>query len=337
MILPNSSEFVGAAKLTWQQQMKSAVRTPEELAHRLEIPLETISRDQSQGSFPLFVPLPFLARMEPGNPHDPLLRQVLPVAEEELLDARGRKDPNHESSFVAAPGLIRKYGDRALIVVNGICAVHCRYCFRRHFPYDELGSSAANWEKAVQAISKDPTIKEVILSGGDPLTVVDEKLARLLQRLETINHVARIRIHSRLPIVIPERVTDQLIQAVSQSKHEFIIVVHCNHANEIDASVERAIVKLQRVCKAILNQAVLLRGVNDTVEDQIALSESLVSARIVPYYLHQFDEVQGAMHFKVPAAEGIRLIEQMRARVSGYLVPRYVKEIPGEPNKTRLA
>lgn len=333
-ILPNSPEFVAAADGTWQQHMKWAIRDAADLAQHLDLPLQSVCPDQSSGPFPLFVPLPYLKRIEPGNPDDPLLRQVLPSFEENA-GVSGSTDPVSESEFVRTPGLLQKYQGRALLVVNGTCAIHCRYCFRRHFPYNDA-AAGSNWRVAVEEIANDPTVHEVILSGGDPLTVVDEQLDLLFKALEKISHVSRVRIHTRLPIVIPQRITTRLVQIMAHSRLSFIVVVHCNHAREIDESVEKSVRKLLSATNAVLNQAVLLKRINDSVEVQVALGERLIEVGIVPYYLHQFDEVRGAMHFKVPVEEGVRIIREMRTRSSGYMVPRFVKENPGQPNKTIL-
>ena len=334
-ILPNSSELVGA-DLTWQQHMKSAVRCAGELARQLEIPFESICPVQSDGPFPLFVPLPYLARIEPGNPNDPLLKQVLPSYQENANES-GSADPVSESEFLLTPGLLQKYQGRALLVVNGTCAIHCRYCFRRHFPYDKIAAGRESWREPLAAIAKDESITEVILSGGDPLTLIDDSIEELFGEIEAIDHVSRIRIHTRLPIVIPQRVTSNLIEVIRRSRLDFVVVVHCNHANEIDEAVAASLQDLRPVVSALLNQSVLLRGVNDNAASLISLSERLIETGTLPYYLHQLDPVRGAMHFEVSVEEGLQLIESMRAQIPGYLVPRYVREIPGKASKTILA
>ena len=336
-ILTDSSDFVGAGNLSWQQHMKAAIRTPEALIERLELPENLICRAQSKGPFPLFVPLPFLSRIEKGNENDPLLRQVLPLQVEAEPISGFTTDPLNESDFVMSPGLLRKYNERALLIVNGSCAVHCRYCFRRHFPYSDATQDPSRLDDSIGAIQNDTSIREVILSGGDPLTLADERLDVLVQRLNRIEHLERLRIHSRLPIVIPQRVNDRLLSMISNSTLDVVFVVHCNHANELDKDVKDACRKLGVVCASVLNQSVLLRGVNDCVESLKMLSEALVSCRVVPYYLHQLDAVSGAAHFLVPVDQGIKLIQKLRESVSGYLVPRYVQEIPGCKNKTPLA
>ncbi len=284
--------------------------------------------------FPVFVPLPLLVRMAVGDPHDPLLRQVLPVAEEEESPPHFSLDPLGESTATLKPGLLQKYAGRVLLVTTGACAVHCRYCFRRHFPYDEAPVSLDQWTPALQQIAKDETIEEVILSGGDPLTIVDDSLQKLILRLEEVSHLKRLRIHTRLPIMIPQRVTDSLVEMLRSTRLHSIVVIHSNHANELDDSVQDSILRLSNAGVTMLNQTVLLRGVNDNPESLIELSQRLLACRVLPYYLHQLDPVIGTSHFEVAKERGLALIAEMRAALPGYAVPRYVKELEGEPNKT---
>ena len=318
--------------------MRDAVRDPSELARLLELPEESLvpvaGRDAPAfENFPLFVPRGFVARMRKGDPDDPLLRQVLPVADE-LLDAPGfTADPVGDGAALRQPGLLHKYAGRVLLVTTGACAIHCRYCFRRHFPYAEGPRSLADWRPALDEIAADPTIHEVILSGGDPLTIVDATLAALVEQLESIEHLQRLRIHTRLPIVIPERVTEALVDILRSSRLTPIVVVHANHANEIDDGVALALGRLSGAGIPLLNQAVLLRGVNDRVDAQIALCERLVNHRVIPYYLHQCDRVSGAAHFEVPIESGRRILTELRTRLPGYAIPCYVAEVPGAANK----
>jgi EF-P beta-lysylation protein EpmB len=292
--------------------------------------------------------------MRPGDPHDPLLRQVLPVADE-MNDVPGfTADPLEEAAVEPAPGLLQKYAGRALLVTTGACAVHCRYCFRRNYPYDELPRGLADWGPALAAIADDSSIEEVILSGGDPLTLTDLRLAALTERLAAIPHIRRLRVHTRLPIVIPERVCDELLDWLVPSRSPAaaeqpgcssydrqpwtpIMVVHANHAAELDAAVSAALDRLADAGVMLLNQAVLLRGVNDDVEALADLSRRLLECRVLPYYLHQLDRVAGAAHFEVPESRGLELIADLRRRLPGYAVPRYVRETPGGPHKELLA
>ena len=272
-----------------------------------------------------------------GNPADPLLRQVLPLAEEVIPEPGFEADPVGDDSATLTPGLLQKYRSRALLITTGACAVHCRYCFRRHFPYSESPRSPDDWQPALDRIAEDPAIDEVLLSGGDPLTLVDSHLAELAKRIAVIPHVKRLRIHTRLPIVIPQRVTDELIHWLCGTRLTPIVVVHANHPQEIDHAVAAALTKLIERGIPVLNQAVLLRGVNDSAEALIGLSRRLVDLRVMPYYLHQLDRVAGAAHFEVPISRGIELIDQLRRALPGYAVPRYVQEVAGEAHKRVLA
>lgn len=284
---------------------------------------------RSAKSFPLLVPRGFVARMQPSDPHDPLLRQVLPLADEEQAPPGFSLDPVGDQAAALSPGLLRKYQGRVLMVTTGACAVHCRYCFRRHFPYSETPRSPGEWGEAVRQIAADESLHEVILSGGDPLTLIDVHLAALTRRLAEIPHLRRLRIHSRLPIVLPERVTDELIGWLTESRLTPIMVIHANHARELDGAVAAALARFSEVGVPLLNQAVLLRGVNDDVDSLADLSERLVDLRVMPYYLHQLDRVAGAAHFEVPVERGLALIDELRKRLPGYAVPKYVRETAG--------
>jgi L-lysine 2,3-aminomutase len=318
--------------------MKDAVRDADELCRLLDLPKDFASAArESAGQFPLFVPRGFVARMRPGDPNDPLLRQVLPISDETREVAGFVADPVDDASATRQPGLLQKYDGRVLLITTGACAVHCRYCFRRSFPYETAPRSIDDWRPAIDEIAADDSIREVILSGGDPLTLVDTSLAELVDELADIVHVRRLRVHTRLPIVIPERVTDSLINALSGAGQATIVVVHANHANELDEHVAAALAKLADAGFVLLNQAVLLAGVNDSVDSQAALSERLVDLRVLPYYLHQLDHVAGAAHFEVPVEMGREIVEGLRARLPGYAVPRFVVETPGEVSKTILA
>jgi len=282
------------------------------------------------------VPRGFLARMRPGDPQDPLLRQVLPIGEE-LADTAGfNLDPVDDASATREAGLLHKYAGRVLLVTTGACAIHCRYCFRRHFPYSQSPRSLADWQPALQEIAGDETVHEVILSGGDPLTIVDHTLSELIEQLERIPHLRRLRIHTRLPIVIPERVTSTLVAMLQHSRLTPVVVIHANHAQELDEHVAEALAKVSAAGIVLLNQAVLLAGVNDSVEAQADLCERLINLQVMPYYLHQLDRVAGAAHFEVPVEKGRKIVKELRARLPGYAVPRYVQEVAGEMNKIVL-
>lgn len=321
----------------WQREIRLAVRDAATLCQRLGLPPALAEgAEKSAGQFPLFVPPSFLARMRYGDPDDPLLRQVLPVAEEHEPHAVFSTDPVGDGNSQLQPGLLQKYSGRALLIATGVCAVHCRYCFRRHYPYETIPHSTAAWQDALEAVAADASVHEIILSGGDPLMLVDSRLRQLVELIEAIPHVARLRIHTRLPIMIPARVTLQFVQMLASSRCTTVVVVHANHANELDSQVGEAFARLRESGSLLLNQAVLLRGVNDTAAAQKSLSERLLELGVIPYYLHQLDRVIGAAHFEVPIAEGRRIIEELRQTLPGYAVPRYVQEIPGEPNKTVL-
>jgi L-lysine 2,3-aminomutase len=317
--------------------MKHAVRDPDELCRLLNLPPQAAEAAHAAArGFPLFVPRGYLARMRPGDLADPLLRQVLPLVEEMVNEPGYMDDPVGDATALRQPGLLHKYRGRVLLVTTGTCAIHCRYCFRRHFPYEQSPRSLADWRPALDEISSDRSIHEVILSGGDPLTIVDATLATLVEELARIAHVRRLRIHSRLPIVIPERITDSLLKVLRGTRLTPVVVVHANHVNELDVHVAEALAKMSDAGMVILNQAVLLAGVNDTVEAQAALCERLVDLRVLPYYLHQLDCVAGAAHFEVPVTTGRQIIEALRERLPGYAVPRYVREVAGAPSKIEL-
>ena len=319
---------------SWQAAMKDAVRDPAELCRLLELPEEfALHAEAACRDFPLFVPRGYVARMVPGDLEDPLLRQVLP-AEAEMHDSPGFvADPVGDAAATLSPGLLQKYPGRVLLVTTGACAIHCRYCFRRHFPYQQTPHTLASWQPALDAIAADRSIHEVILSGGDPLTLVDESLATLADHLADIPHVRRLRVHSRLPVVIPERVTTELIEWLTGTRLVPVMVIHANHAQELAGDAVTAIETLVDAGIPVLNQAVLLAGVNDSLEAQLALSERLVDLRVMPYYLHQLDRVSGAAHFEVPLHQGELIIKQLQERLPGYAVPQFVMEIPGAKSK----
>ena len=288
--------------------------------------------DAAPSPFPLRVPKPYVARMCRGDPEDPLLRQVLPVSAEHAPVAGYMADPLREASAAVAPGLLQKYAGRVLLIATGACAVHCRYCFRRHFPYASHRQDA-NFE-AVERIRADPSIREVILSGGDPLLLTDGHLARLVARIGTLPQVTRLRLHTRLPVVIPQRVTAALVDALAAVPQRVIVVLHFNHPNEMDADCRRALAALRGF--SLLNQSVLLAGVNDDAAVLAALSERLFEAGALPYYLHLPDAVAGTAHFRVDEERAGAIHRQLTAQLPGYLVPKLVREVPGAAAKESL-
>jgi EF-P beta-lysylation protein EpmB len=321
----------------WQVELRDAIRDSRELCAALSLPGDlAAAASAAADDFPCFVPRSYLARIEPGNPDDPLLVQVLPTAAETAVVAGFSNDPVDESSATLASGMLQKYPGRALLVVVGACPVHCRYCFRRHFPYAYHSADRADWTPALTILRDDESIEEVILSGGDPLMASDRRLASLADNLATIPHVARLRIHTRMPVMIPSRVTDELLAWLTGSRLTPVIVLHANHARELDAEVAAAADRLRRAGVLLLNQAVLLRGVNDSLDAQCDLSRRLVAIGVTPYYLHQLDRVQGAAHFEAPIAQGREIVAAMRRRLPGYAVPQYVQEVPGQLHKVVL-
>ena len=324
--------------LPWREEIKRAIRDPRELCQLLELPAglgeaaRRVSRD-----FPLFVPRPLLTRIKPADPDDPLLRQIFPLDAEQLPAVGFTSDPVHDRDALWQPGVIRKYHGRALLITTGACAVHCRYCFRRFFPYAEGPKSPDTWRPAIEQLATDQELEEVILSGGDPLTLSDDHLQQLVGQLERITQLRRLRVHTRLPILIPQRVTEDLLRCLTQTRLCCIVVVHVNHPCEIDTAVANSLRRLVDRGLMVLNQSVLLRGVNDQVEVSAELSRRLIALRVMPYYLHQLDRVAGAAHFEVPAETGVRLMQQLRQLLPGYAIPRYVRDDPDRPSKTILA
>lgn len=317
----------------WQTRLSEAITDPEELLQLLELPLDSLPASLAASrEFRLRVPRGFAARMVKGDPEDPLLRQVLPLVEE-LQEAPGfSHDPLDELNAMPVPGVLHKYQGRLLLTATGACAVHCRYCFRRHYPYSEANPGRAP-EQTFEYLRQHPEINEIILSGGDPLTLTDTRLSQWVDRLETLSQVTRLRIHSRVPVVLPERVNDSLLDWMQGTRLQVVLVIHANHANEIDADVSAALGKLGQAGITLLNQSVLLQGINDNVKILTDLSEALFSAGVLPYYLHQLDKVQGAAHFQISDEKAIFLLNQLRTRLPGYLLPELVREMPGQASK----
>lgn len=324
-----------AVQVPWQKDLRSSIRNLDELCHRLNLNSDELPNLRTS-DFPLLVTDSFLARMEQSNPQDPLLRQILPLAEE-LHQVEGFvSDPVGDLRSRQGPGMIHKYQGRVLLMVAGSCAIHCRYCFRREYPYAGEPKSLQQWEQTFQQIETDSTISEVILSGGDPLMMSDDRLSVFLQRLEIIRHLQRIRIHSRLPVVLPGRVTDSLISLLQNSRLQPVMVIHANHPQELTADCAQAVQRLVKSGIPTLNQAVLLKGVNDDLETLKTLCERSINLGVMPYYLHQLDRVNGTAHFEVSVEKGLQLIEQLRQVLPGYAVPRYVQEVAGESAKSPI-
>jgi len=321
----------------WQTQLASAFTNIEALCEYLQLsPNELNLSPDATKQFPLRVPLAFASRMKKGNPLDPLLLQVLPVGEELQFYAGFSDDPVGDLNAVKQIGLLHKYHGRVLLINTGACAIHCRYCFRRNFPYADLQLNKQQENDVIQTIQNAPSIQEVILSGGDPFVLNDARLARLFDALAEIATVKRIRIHTRLPIVLPTRMTDELVAMLKNSPKKVIVVVHCNHANEIDDDVAQAFQRLKSAGVTLLNQSVLLRGVNDDALALCDLSERLFEAGALPYYLHFLDKANGTGHFQVAEKEALALLTAVQNRLSGYLVPKLVTEQAGQLAKQFL-
>ena len=316
---------------SWQAAVRNGVRDPAELLRLLELPPDALG-PAAVTAFPLLVPRGFVARMRRGDPNDPLLRQVWPLAAELERVPGYTADPVREQGL-ATQGLVRKYHGRALLIASGACPVHCRYCFRREFPYSAQLAARNDWEPALAELAKLDEVREVILSGGDPLSLSNRRLGELLARLADTS-IETVRIHTRYPIVVPERVDEGLLLELRASRLRTVVVLHTNHANELDAAVASALAALRAPLTALLNQSVLLRGVNDSADALAALSERLFACGVLPYYLHLLDPVAGAAHFDVAEDEAKRLVGELRARLPGYLVPRLVRETPGQLSKT---
>lgn len=319
----------------WLDVLKNAISEPELLLKTLNLPESDFKKSlPARKLFPLRVPQPFVEKMEKGNAQDPLFLQVM-CSDLEFVQAEGfSTDPLEEQNANAVPNILHKYQNRLLFMAKGGCAVNCRYCFRRHFPYDENPGNKKSWQQALDYIAEHPEIEEVIFSGGDPLMAKDHELEWLIKRLENLPHLQRLRIHSRLPVVIPQRITDEFCALLGESRLQTVMVTHINHPNEIDAVFCAAMAKLKAANVTLLNQSVLLKGVNDDAQILKVLSDRLFQAGILPYYLHLLDKVQGASHFLVTDDEAMAIYKRLQSLTSGYLVPKLAREIAGEPNKT---
>lgn len=334
MITANSPS---AQPKSWQMLWREAVRDPRELLEMLALPhLAARISDQAAAQFPMRVPLGFIAKMRRGDAHDPLLRQVLPVLEEDEIAEGFSFDAVGDAAAKGGTGVIHKYHARALLITTGSCAIHCRYCFRRHFPYGEETAASSHWAQAIAYLKSDASITELILSGGDPLSLSTGKLKELTDALIDLPQLKRLRIHTRLPVVLPERIDNELLSWIDGLRLPLAVVIHANHANELCESVAEAITRLKNHNATLLNQAVLLKGVNDSVEEQTALSERLFEIGVLPYYLHQLDKVQGAAHFQIEDRQARDIHHGMMRALPGYLVPKLVRETPGEASKTPL-
>ncbi len=321
---------------SWQKDLREVITEPEQLLALLDITSEDyLQHFKARTLFPVRVPLSFIKRMNKGDINDPLLKQVMPLSKEFDITDGYFVDPLQEHDTVAE-GLLHKYTHRVLMIVKAGCAINCRYCFRRHFPYQDNSPNKKRWQSALDYIAAHNEVSEVIFSGGDPLMASDEHLTWLIEQIEQIPHVTRLRIHSRLPVVIPNRVTNTLVERLKNSRLKAAVVLHINHPNEINDEVITALEPLRAARIPLFNQSVLLRGVNDNAQVLTKLSESLFDAGIQPYYLHLFDAVQGAAHFDVKEEDAIDIVKDMLASLPGFLMPKLVREIAGQANKTPI-
>ena len=319
---------------SWQEILSNTVNTSAELCRLLDLDLAALPEGHPLlAQFPVRVPLPYLSRMTKGDPMDPLLLQVFPALAEAKPAPGYSADPVGEAACNPAPGILHKYHGRALLLVTSSCAIHCRYCFRRHFPYQDNQPGKPHWQDSLAYVGGDTSISEIILSGGDPLTLPDSYLTWFYEQLAKFPHVRRIRIHTRLPVMIPQRITANLCRILANPRFQTILVLHSNHAREIDGAVAGACRTLLQEGITLLNQSVLLKDINDSVQALAALSERLFDTGVLPYYLHLLDRVTGASHFDVPEAQALVLLEELRNILPGYLVPKLVREVPGKAAK----
>lgn len=331
---PSSVEATSAPPADWQEALRRAIRSGRELCEFVGVSPK-VAFPASESDFPVLVPREFASRIRRGDPNDPILRQIVAASAEQA--SGGTRDPVGDEQAALQPGMLRKYQGRVLLVASGACAVHCRYCFRRHFPYQQISLGRAGWQAWLDTIAADPSIEEIILSGGDPLTVSDRRLSWFLSEIAQLPPIRRVRIHTRLPVVLPARVTPDLLSTFEETAQPIYVVLHINHAQEIGPQFIDAAQQLRRAGATLLNQAVLLRGVNDQVDSLADLSLRLLDLQIQPYYLHQLDPVEGAMHFDVSDHQALHLVRQLRERVPGYGVPQLVREIAGRASKTPIA
>ena len=319
---------------TWMSEYKTAICNLNELCKELKLDINTLPVDTTtQDTFPLRVPRSYVKRMQKSNPDDPLLLQVLPNQLENETVTGFSNDPVGDLTSVKSSGLLKKYNGRALLIASSRCAIHCRYCFRQHFPYSNQNPRTDAWSKAIKELEKDKSINEVILSGGDPLVLSDQHLEKLVKKLEVIQHITTLRIHTRVPVVIPNRINESLISWMKSTRLKVIVVLHINHAQEINHELKAKLDMLTKINCVLLNQCVLLRNINSDAKSLIQLSKKLFSANVLPYYIHMLDKVAGAAHFEVAESEACCLMREVSKKLPGYLVPKLVREVSGEASK----
>ncbi len=322
---------------TWQDALSNAVRDPHELLQLLDLSDDNYGEQlYHPDNFKLLVPRSYIKKIKKGDWNDPLLRQVLPIQDETKRVAGFVADPVGDLNAVISSGVLQKYQGRVLLITTGACAVHCRYCFRRHFPYANSMPDKSKWQETLASLQNDESIHEVILSGGDPLMIPDDRLQKMCEDIVNIPHIKTLRFHTRIPIFLPERINKTFLEWAAALPIQKVMVIHANHANELDQIVEESLAKLHEADFMLLNQSVLLKGVNDSVESLSALSHRLFSLKVLPYYLHQLDRVEGAAHFEVDRKKAIKLLNELKKCLSGYLIPRLVEEISGERSKLAI-
>lgn len=321
----------------WQEELKHLIQCPKTLLQLLNLGEEWLAAAElASEQFPLRATASYVARIEKGNINDPLLRQILPIGAELVASPGYSKDPLQENQFNPVPGVVHKYRSRALFIAATQCAINCRYCFRRHFPYEDNQLSRQDWQKALDYVARTPEINEIILSGGDPLSLGDKQLKWLTDQIAAIPHIRRLRVHTRYPIILPSRITPELIASLSAPNIQTVVVIHCNHANEIDAEVGDSLAQLKAAGITLLNQSVLLRGINDKTKILASLSEALFARGVLPYYLHLLDPVAGAAHFAVSDRAAKTIYRDLLSSLPGFLVPKLVRETPHEHSKTPI-
>jgi len=330
------TQLTNKMHISWQKELANVVTEPKELLELLDIdPNKYLQHFKARQLFPVRVPRPFIKKMKKGDINDPLLKQVMPLHSEFVITDGFSVDPLEEHDTVAK-GLLHKYKHRVLMIVKAGCAINCRYCFRRHFPYQDNSPNKAHWQEALSYITQHPEINEVIFSGGDPLMANDEHLGWLIDQIEAVSHVTRLRLHTRLPVVIPQRITPALIEKLQTSRLKSTVVLHINHPNEINQTLINALEPFRAARIPLFNQSVLLKGINDDATVLAKLSEQLFDAGIQPYYLHMFDKVQGVAHFEVDEQRAIAIMNKTMTILPGFLMPKLVREIAGEANKTPI-
>lgn len=341
--MPTSAEIISASTKShddtnaWKKELANATTSVSDLLTQLQLS-DYIEQIDCSPDFSCLVTDSYLKKIEIGNINDPLLLQILPQAKENngQHQQSGLIDPVADLDAMAAPGLLHKYHGRVLLISTGACAIHCRYCFRRHYPYQESSCTSNVLDQTIAYLQQHTEINEVILSGGDPLVLDNDKLKRLISTLETVSHVTTLRIHTRLPIVLSNRINSGLIQLLQSTRFQVVMVIHANHANELGPKEREKLLLLQKIGVTLLNQSVLLKGVNDNTEALIALSRRLFDCQTLPYYLHLLDPVNGAMHFSVDKPTAIKLKTEMEQQLAGYLVPKLVQELAGKTAKTAI-